>query len=243
MQTSALFLITLALLNISIKSDELVDSIDFNCIIVNGCQCLPSYINSLLTLNSCTNEEKSCYKGISCEKDGNGGCAWANSIQLEDCVTKAQNNPCVRAGCNRELCVEQSQAPIYNSCDILGYFKCYEEDGALCEVQANGNCDWTQTTSLVDCLNQNGFVVKTGDATDTAVVREEEENTSDNKSVNDAVNDAVKGSDEAVEGNNVSAEKVLIDQLSDLLDLKNTNVLEAETVKTEEVSETANSDS
>lgn len=62
-------------------------------------------------------------------------------------------NVCVIGGCNGEICTEASQNPVVSVCRWLEEYACYQT--AICEVQANGRCGWTQTEILRQCLDQN----------------------------------------------------------------------------------------
>jgi hypothetical protein len=58
---------------------------------------------------------------------------------------------CVRSGCGGILCTEASKATAPDaSCNIQPHFACF--DDAVCEVQGNGQCGWTQSDSLSACL-------------------------------------------------------------------------------------------
>ena len=61
---------------------------------------------------------------------------------------------CAIAGCNDELCVEQSQKEsTVSACVYKDEFSCYKS--AKCEVQSNGKCAWTQTEELKACLTES----------------------------------------------------------------------------------------
>ena len=57
--------------------------------------------------------------------------------------------PCVPGGCSSQLCVEQGQEAI-STCEWRPEYACYRT--ATCERQANGQCGWTQTPALQQCL-------------------------------------------------------------------------------------------
>ncbi len=59
---------------------------------------------------------------------------------------------CVKAGCSSQLCVDSSSAAAnaFTTCEYKSEYACYQS--ASCEVQADGNCGWTQTESLQTCV-------------------------------------------------------------------------------------------
>ncbi len=62
----------------------------------------------------------------------------------------AQRPACVVAGCSRQLCIEEGE-PGFTTCEYRPEYGCYQEHG-LCERQANGQCGWTTTEELRQCL-------------------------------------------------------------------------------------------
>jgi hypothetical protein len=55
---------------------------------------------------------------------------------------------CIITGCNGEICASEETASI---CIYNPKFECYES--AVCEVQADDVCGWTQTDALLSCLS------------------------------------------------------------------------------------------
>lgn len=68
-------------------------------------------------------------------------------------VTPAKQ--CVRAGCSSQLCVDSTQAAdIVTTCEYREVYACYA--AATCEVQPTGDCGFTETEELNQCvLNAN----------------------------------------------------------------------------------------
>ncbi len=61
--------------------------------------------------------------------------------------------PCKIAGCNGELCINSNLADqISTICLAKPEYACY--NSATCKTQANGQCGWTQTAELKQCLAQ-----------------------------------------------------------------------------------------
>ena len=60
-------------------------------------------------------------------------------------------NICAVAGCSGQLCVPAIEAGnIMTTCEFRAEYACYKE--ASCEPQSNGECGWTQTAELQQCL-------------------------------------------------------------------------------------------
>lgn len=57
---------------------------------------------------------------------------------------------CVVGGCSGQLCVSADIEPPITNCLFLPEYACY--DSADCTVQADGNCGWTLTPELMECL-------------------------------------------------------------------------------------------
>lgn len=55
---------------------------------------------------------------------------------------------CFVGGCSGQVCSEKPG--VITTCEWRPEYACYHQ--ATCEVQADGNCDWTQTTQLQACL-------------------------------------------------------------------------------------------
>jgi len=56
---------------------------------------------------------------------------------------------CVITGCSNEICADSS-AQLVSSCIWSNKNACYK--GAECKVQSNGECGWTKTAQLTQCL-------------------------------------------------------------------------------------------
>jgi hypothetical protein len=59
---------------------------------------------------------------------------------------------CVRAGCSDHLCVEEG-VDIASTCEWRPVYECYQQ--ATCERQQNGQCGFTPTHELVECLEHS----------------------------------------------------------------------------------------
>ncbi|MDX2020574.1 MAG: hypothetical protein SF187_10055 [Deltaproteobacteria bacterium] len=64
---------------------------------------------------------------------------------------------CVRTGCSGQLCAD---APLISTCEFRPEYACYQK--ATCERQKNGQCGFTPTNELVQCLGNNGTCLVDG---------------------------------------------------------------------------------
>jgi len=81
---------------------------------------------------------------------GPGGQAKARGVtqfylRATDEVTEKQ---CFVGGCSGQICSDQEG--VISTCEWREEYACYSD--AKCEVQADGNCGWTQTAELSACL-------------------------------------------------------------------------------------------
>ena len=59
---------------------------------------------------------------------------------------------CMVGGCSSQLCVDEKDIDgAISTCEYKTEYACYKT--ALCERQVNGTCGWTQTQTLIQCLN------------------------------------------------------------------------------------------
>jgi hypothetical protein len=91
-----------------------------------------------------------CAPGWTCDycQTSNGNAEW---ICLgPDAGACLPPDECRPTGCNGEICASQDMA---SPCVALPEFACYQELG-VCELQAWGQCGWTQTPELDECLSE-----------------------------------------------------------------------------------------
>jgi hypothetical protein len=55
--------------------------------------------------------------------------------------------PCIRTGCSSQVCSDQT---VITTCEFRPEYACYQK--AACERQADGNCGFTKTAELTECL-------------------------------------------------------------------------------------------
>jgi len=57
---------------------------------------------------------------------------------------------CVVGGCSSQLCGEAGD-DLISTCEWREEYACYQD--AICERQANGECGWTETNKLTQCID------------------------------------------------------------------------------------------
>ncbi len=65
-------------------------------------------------------------------------------------VTPKPTGGCVIGGCSSQLCVDEKEGPTMSTCEYRESYACYTT--ATCERQASGQCGWTKTPELTQCL-------------------------------------------------------------------------------------------
>ncbi len=63
---------------------------------------------------------------------------------------------CVVGGCSSQMCVDASKGDMATTCEYAEHYACYQT--ATCERQVNGQCGWTETPALSQCLVDKGGV-------------------------------------------------------------------------------------
>lgn len=80
--------------------------------------------------------------------------AVATVVVLSNPPAPSPNSPagsgCRVGGCSNELCLDSGSEDVASPCIYKEEWACYKS--ALCEVQSNGRCGWTQTVELRDCI-------------------------------------------------------------------------------------------
>ncbi len=61
---------------------------------------------------------------------------------------------CAVGGCSSQLCVDASRGDVASTCEYSEVYACYQT--ARCEKQTSGQCGWTQTTELSQCVVSKG---------------------------------------------------------------------------------------
>ena len=73
------------------------------------------------------------------------------TLRVERVSSPVVSAKCYVGGCSGEICSSSPDA--VSACLYTASYACYKS--AKCEVQANGECGWTQTDSLKMCLAEN----------------------------------------------------------------------------------------
>lgn len=65
---------------------------------------------------------------------------------------------CKRGGCSNQLCLDASAPEVVSTCEYREEYGCYQK--AECRQQENGECNFTLTPELTNCL-MNGDLKQT----------------------------------------------------------------------------------
>lgn len=66
-------------------------------------------------------------------------------------ITKVTSNPCIKAGCSQQLCVDKNNpGNTTTTCEWQEKFRCLKS--APCEIQNNGLCGFTYNSEYQQCL-------------------------------------------------------------------------------------------
>ena len=89
-------------------------------------------------------------------KAGSAGGAAGQSAPDDDAGVMSQpvTKDCVVGGCSNQLCTDAASGPIISTCEWREEYGCYR--AATCAKQSNGQCGWTQTPELMQCLQEAG---------------------------------------------------------------------------------------
>jgi len=90
--------------------------------------------------------------GYCVEDDDGGSDDTVDDDTDDDHQSSAYVSPdCKRSGCSSQLCVNKNAADLTTTCEMRPEYACYSQVGR-CEPQANGNCAWTPTDALTQCI-------------------------------------------------------------------------------------------
>jgi len=56
---------------------------------------------------------------------------------------------CVVSGCSGQICADSE---VVSTCEYKAVYACYKNTKAVCERQTSGECGWTETPALKQCL-------------------------------------------------------------------------------------------
>jgi hypothetical protein len=71
------------------------------------------------------------------------------SIPVRISVSRGTDG-CVVTGCSSQLCANDH---VVTTCEFLMHYGCYTN--ATCEKQSNGECGWTESPELLECLKES----------------------------------------------------------------------------------------
>jgi len=103
-------------------------------------------------------------------------CTTADGKNFRENV-KIEKNLCIVSGCNSEICASEE---VNTFCEWKEKYACYKD--ALCERQLDGECGWTMTEELAQCLDQaimNGQPIEIQE--DVVEVKNEKEEVKEDK--------------------------------------------------------------
>lgn len=69
----------------------------------------------------------------------------------EEKLDDSNKEKCIVSGCNGEVCQGKDEEPVMTICLYKPEYDCYKK--AVCEVQEDGSCGWTETKEYQECLN------------------------------------------------------------------------------------------
>ncbi|HWP54967.1 MAG TPA: DUF6748 domain-containing protein, partial [Pyrinomonadaceae bacterium] len=62
---------------------------------------------------------------------------------------RSSMKPCIKTGCSSQICADHN---VVSTCEFRPEYACYQK--ATCARQANGNCGFTKTPELTECLGR-----------------------------------------------------------------------------------------
>src|SRR4051812_16106008 len=69
-------------------------------------------------------------------------------------TTATSQGKCFVGGCSSQICSDQPNA--MSTCEYRPEYSCYKN--AVCERQSSGQCGWTQTGTLISCLESSANI-------------------------------------------------------------------------------------
>ncbi len=107
-------------------------------------------ITEICNISNCA--PRNCPAGYTGQIRGfvrNGVCVYPPSNPVPSTCTPAQRR-CVAGGCSGQLCIEEGSNSGITTCEWREEYACYRN--AECRRQSNGQCGWTQTSTLTQCI-------------------------------------------------------------------------------------------
>jgi hypothetical protein len=103
-----------------------------------------------------------CPEGLACVDDPRDSCdpAHGGADCSGICVEPEPEPRCVVGGCSGQICTEEGGPGIISTCEWIPEYACY--DSATCARQPSGDCGWTQTDELRECIERSRDCRTTG---------------------------------------------------------------------------------
>ena len=73
----------------------------------------------------------------------------ATQVYVRNKEGNASMKPCIKTGCSNQICSDQT---VISTCEYRPEYACYQK--ATCERQSDGNCGFTKTRELTECLSR-----------------------------------------------------------------------------------------
>jgi eight-cysteine-cluster-containing protein len=95
---------------------------------------------------------KSGGAGSSAAAGQSAGAGQSGSAPEDDAgvIDRPMSKDCVVGGCSNQLCTDAANGPVISTCEWREEYGCYRD--ATCARQSNGQCGWTQTPELMQCV-------------------------------------------------------------------------------------------
>lgn len=121
---------------------------------------LLAYLINQKSVGKVTNFEQCAKFGFPIMESYPRQCRAGDKIFIEDISANKSDDgnknttspECKIAGCSGQLCVGTDSPDIITTCEYRQEYACYKT--ARCEKQSDGNCGWTQTKELLECISQ-----------------------------------------------------------------------------------------
>lgn len=65
-------------------------------------------------------------------------------------ISSGNTKSCKVGGCSSQLCLNADAEEMMTTCEYREEYACYQK--TKCEVQASGECGWTENEELIQCL-------------------------------------------------------------------------------------------
>ncbi len=73
----------------------------------------------------------------------------ATQVYVRSKSESSSIKPCIKTGCSSQVCADQN---VISTCEFRPEYACYQK--ASCERQSDGNCGFTKTPELTECLSR-----------------------------------------------------------------------------------------